>query len=106
MITLDWDKTSEKIAIVRCKNILKWETNVTSIILKISPTGKGYHVYIFTYEELDPIDKLEFRKNWVDDPKRIKLDTELRKESWSVLFSMKVINGVKHYEKPFLVFTR
>lgn len=98
LIKLDWDSISYCVAVQRIEKIIE-QSKIIYADLFSSPSGDGFHVYIYTLEKLDA---LQFRQKWKDDGKRIITDI-LKPDNApkDVLFQWKYING-KKYESEFM----
>ncbi len=98
MIRLDWDAITLGEARRRAQLILL-DSRVSGLRVCLSPTD-GFHVYVETLYQLNPMAIIRLRNEWKDDGNRLVKDLlEMGMTHRDVLFKYKYKNGLKWSER-------
>ena len=98
MIRLDWDSITLGECRRRVQLILSY-SQVAEVKVCLSPTD-GFHIYVSTLYELNPMAVIRLRNEWKDDGNRLVKDLlELGASHRDVLFKYKYKNGLKWSER-------
>ena len=104
-ITLDWDDITLEAALKRVSQI-RLNPLVESISLSLSPCS-GFHVFVSSYFDLNPIKVFKLRNDWKDDGNRLVKDILSAGRPYrDVMFNFKERGGVRWYETPLFLYTR
>lgn len=106
MIILDWDKIGDKNMNERLILLLTYDF-IKSIEVRLSPSLDGYHIYIETWNYLNPNFIYRFRMEHHDDLRRLAKDMLIRKtEIRNIAFTCKIKSGHRFNEVKMFKYVR
>ena len=80
---------------------------VKRITLYESSSKTGFHCIVGTFYYISPTRRFELRKEWFDDPERLRQDIKFKGSYFrDVLFDTKTVNGIKHKRRKIFIFER
>lgn len=93
LITLDFDNRNDP-------NIIKAFKSLKKSQIRLSSSGKGYHVRGWAYCD----NTIEVRKKLGDDTERISFDEQVKERPKGILWDEKTVNGKKMYAGEWIKF--